>query len=179
MECIVLQRNHQVLSLEMHSLESQRGVPVFAFVVFLVVGAVVKMEGKVVLALGHLYHAAVRYRDAGIALSNRMIIHLDLIHHAGVLVPVFHAEDIALDAVVEGSGGDFDLGLGAADIVPHGVYLIDGIGDQAVGDEEGAYGDENGHDDHGDEHPEQGNAGCLDGSELELLSHLPQRHHGR
>ena len=177
-EGVVFQRNHQILSLEMHSLEGQRGVLVLALVVFLVVGAVVKMEGKVVLALGHLDHAAVRHRNAGVALSNSMVIHLDPVHHAGGFVPVLYAEDIALDAVVEGSGGDFYLRFCTADIVPHGVYLVDGVGDQAVRNEEGAHGDENGDDDHGKEHPEEGNARCLDGGELELLAHLPKRHHG-
>ena len=178
MERIVLQRDNHFLIAEMDSLEGQGGVPVPAFVVLLVAGAVVEMEGEVVLALGHLYDAAIGNRDAGVAPANRVVVHLDVVHHSGGLVPVFDAEDVALDTVVEGSGGDFNFALGAADIVPHGINLVDGVGNQAVADKECA--DAHQHCDyyHRNEHPHKGDAGGLDGGELELLSHLPQGHHG-
>ena len=178
-EGVVFQRNNQLLAAEVYPLKGQGGVPVLALVVLLVVGAVVKLEGKVVLALGHLDDAAVRYRDAGVALAHGVVVHLDVVHHSGGLVPLVNAEDVTVDAVVEGAGGDFDLALCAADIVPHGVDLVDGVGHKAVADEECADGNEDGHDDHWREHPAQGNTGSLDGGELELLAHLPKGHHGR
>ena len=107
-----------------------------------------------------------------------MVIHLDAVHHSRFLVAGIYPQDIAFDAVVEGSGGDFDFALGTADIVPHGVNLVDGVGDQPVSHEEGHQTDEAADDGHGKKHAGQGDAGGLHGRELELLSQVSERHHG-
>ena len=175
---VVLQLDHHFLAVELDALQGQGSVAVFAPVLFLVVHAVEQLEGKVVLGFGHADDAAVGHRKAGVPLAGRVVVHLDVVHHARLLVAALYAQDIPVDAVVEGSRGDFDLTLGAADVVSHGVDLVDGVGDQAVSHVESPHADQQGDDGHGYQHAGQGDAGGLHGRELEFLSHVSQRHHG-
>ena len=177
-EGIVFQRNYHFLVVEADALQCQGGVAVLPLVLLLVIHAVKELEGEVVLGLGHLDDAAVGHGDARVALARTVIVNQDVVHHAGFLVPAVHPQDVALDTVVEGSGGDFDLTLGAADVVAHGVDLVDGVGDQAVADIEGADTDEDADANHGQEDTHERDARRLDGGELEVLAHIAQGHHG-
>ena len=150
-EGVVLQRDDHFLAVELDALQGQGSVPVLAAVLLLVVHSVKHLEGEVVLGLGHADDAAVGHGEAGVALVVRVVVHLDVVHHARLLVAPVDAEDVSLDAVVERARGDLDLALGTADVVAHGVNLVDGVGDQAVSHIEGADTDEHAHDGHRDQ----------------------------
>ena len=177
-EGVVFQRNHHFLVLETDALQGEGGVTVLALVFLLVVHSVKELERQVVLGLGHLDDAAVGHGNAHVALAHRVVVHLDVVHHARLLVPAFHPKDVAVDAVVERSRGDFNLALGTADVVAHGVNLVDGVGDQAVAHEKRADTHQDAHAGHGHQHARERDAGGLDGGELEFLAHVAQRHHG-
>ena len=107
-----------------------------------------------------------------------MVVYLDVVHHPGFLVPLLYPQDIAFNAVVKRSRGDFDFALGAADIVPHRVDLVDGVGYQPVSDIEGADTDKDPHQGHREQDTGERNARGFHCRELELLAHISQRHHG-
>ncbi len=178
MEGVVFQGNHHFLVVETDALQRQGGVAVLALVLFLVVHPVKELERQVVLGLGHFDDAAVGYGNARVAFPDGVVVHLDVVHHACLLVPALHPQDVPVDAVVERARGDFDFTFGTADVVAHGVNLVDGVGDQAVAHEESAHADEHAHEDHRQQYARERNAGGLDGGELELLAHVAQRHHG-
>ena len=146
---IVLQRNNQFLPTEMNTPHGQGSIPVFPRILFLIIGAVEQLESEVILGFGHLEQTAVGNGNAGVAPPVGMVVHLDVVHHAGLLVPAVNPQDISINTIVEGAGRDFDLRLGAADIVPHGINLVDGIGHKPVAHKEGGNTDEQAHHRHG------------------------------
>ena len=141
LEGIVLQGDNHFLAGETESLEAEGGVAVLLGVGLLIIDPVEKLEGQVILGLGHLHHRTVRDGQVGVALVSGMVIDHNSIHHSALLVALLDTEDIALDAVIEGPDGDFDLGLGTADIVAHRIDLVDRIRDETVTDIEGDYRD--------------------------------------
>ena len=179
MEGVVLQRDHHLLAGEMDPLQGQGRVPVLAGVGLLVVGAVVQLEGQVVLGFGHLHQAAVGDGEAEVALVGRVVIDHHPVHHPGFLVAVVDAEDVSLDSVVEGSDGDLDLGLGASDVFAHRVDVVDRVGDQPIADEEGADGDDGAGDRRGQQDAGEGDAGGVHRGELVVLAHVAEGHHRR
>ena len=106
-----------------------------------------------------------------------MVIDHDSVEHVGLLVLAVHPEYIAVDAVVEGSGRDLDLVLGAADVVSQRENLVVCLRNQPVPDEEGAdrYQERRG-DQRGDNAGER-HAGGLYRKQLVVLGHLPDDHH--
>ena len=177
-EGVVLQRNHQILTLEIDVLQLPRGVAVLTHIGFGVVGSAIEGEGKVVLCLAHLHHCGVCQGEGGVALVRRVVIYHHVIHHAGLLVLVADTEDVTVDAVVERACGNLDFVLCLADIVAEGVYFVVRLGDEVIADEEGAYRYDDGGGEEGKEDAGKGDAGGLDGHELVVFAHLPHSHHG-
>ena len=176
-EGVVLQRDHHLLPCKVDPLQGEGRVPVPAGVGLLVVGAVVQLEGEVILGLGHLHEAAVGDGQAEVALVGRVVVHHHPVHHPRLLVAVVDAQDVPLDAVVEGADGDLDFGLGPAQVLPHRVDVVDGVGDQAVADVERGDGDEGARDGHGQQDAGEGDAGGVHGGELVVLAHVAEGHH--
>ena len=178
LESVIAERNNQFLPREIHVLELQRGVAVLFGVGLLIVGAVVKGEGEIILVLAHLHERRIRQGDGDITLAGSVVINHHVVHNAGLVVLLADPENIAVDAVVEGSGGDFNLVLGAADIVAERINLVERLRHEVVAYEEGADADENGYHSKRHHHARKRNARALDGHELVVLAHLAQGHHG-
>ena len=162
----------------MDPLELQGGIAIPFGIGFLVVGAVIKGKGEVVLLLGHLHLRRIGQGQEGVPLVGRVVIDHDTVHLAGLVVGILHAQDVSVDTVVERPGGDFDLLLGLADIVSERVDFVVGQGHQVVQSEEGADADAHRGDDEWGHDPEDGDTGRFHGQQLVVLTHLPEGHHG-
>ena len=177
LEGIVFQGDQHFLLDEVDLLQLQGRVPVFHGIGLLVVGAVVKREGEILLGVGHLQAGGVRQHQADVAAAAAVVIDHDPVHHPRLVVRGLRAQDIALDAVVEGPGRDLDLILGLEDVVVEGVDLVVGVGDEVVGREEGADGDQGRCEDDGHHHPRDRDAGGFEGGEFAVLGQLAHHHH--
>ena len=142
LESVVRQRNHHLLPGEGHPVQLHRGVVVPEGVLLLVVDTVIEAEGEVILGLGHLHHSRIGHDHCGSAVLARVVIYHHAVHHSRLLVLGVDAQYIALDSVVEGTCGDVDFLLGAADVVPEGVNLVVCHRHQVIRREEGGDADD-------------------------------------
>ena len=179
LESVVLQRNYHFLLVEADAAKRQRGIAIFLGIGLLIADSVVQHESEVVLSLGHLHDSAVGHRERRISLVSGMVVHHHVVHHSAGIVPVLDPENIPVDTVIERADGNLDFRLGAAQVGPHRIDLVDGIRHQTVADEECADTDQHAHENERYEHPRKRNAGRLYGRKFKILAHLAQRHHRR
>ena len=178
LEVVVLQRDEELLPVEVDVLQDQRRVVVAQGVVFAVGGSVEEGEGQVFLAPGHLEDGGVGHRHGDVALAGGVVVDLDVVEHPARLVLVADPEDIALDAVVEGPRRDLDLVLGAGDVVAQGVDLVEGVRHEPRADHIGAAADQqHEHAQRQEDAPER-DAGSADGHQLAALAELTDGHRG-
>ena len=178
LESVVLQRDYHLLRPEGDLLQLQGSIPVADFVGLLIVDAAEQLECQVVLARRHPYHGGVGYGHAGVALVAGMVIYQHSVHHLGLVILAVHPEHISVDAVVECACWNVDFLLGAPDVVPQGVNLVEGHRDQIVHREECDDGDDGRADDQRREYSRKGDSGRLHCNELVVLGQLAYGHHG-
>ena len=163
--------------MEVDLLHLEGGVPVLLVVGLLVVGSVVKGEGKVSLVLRHTHFCRVGDGQADVAFLLGVVVHHHPVHHSGLVVILVHAENISLDTIIEGTCRDLDLVLGLSDVVPEGIYLIICDREEVVGHEEGTDADDQADHRKRQEHSLKGYAGSLDGQELVVFTERTECHH--
>ena len=177
LEGIVLQRNDELLLLEVDLLKRQGSIAVLLVVGFFVVCSVVQGECEVSLVLRHLHKRRVGECKTCVALALGVVVHHHTVHHICLLVSVVDSEDVALDTVVECTGRDLDLFLCLSDVVTKSVDLVVRYRDEVVGDEECSDTDDNAYESERDEDTLERNTCSLDGEELVVLAERSQRHH--
>ena len=177
LEGVVLEGDYEFLPRKVDTAQGEGRVAIRHLVGLLIVGAVEQRERKIILGLGDLEQRGVGDDDSRVAAVHCMVVHLHLIHHAGLVVAALHAEHVALDTVVECSRRNLDFALCTGDIVAKSEYLVVGLGHQVVAHEEGSDADNRGSDDERSNEPSERYAGCLDGHKLFVFAHLADDHH--
>ena len=135
LESVIAQGYDKFLAGEIDVLQLKGGVPVFLGVGLLIVGPVEKGEREVVLVPAHLHEGGIGKCQGSVAFVGTVVVNHHAVHHAALVILAVHAQDVAVDAVVEGSGRDFYFVLGASDIVAERINLIESLGHQIVADE--------------------------------------------
>ena len=141
-EGVVVEVDDELLLLEFQFVEFQGGIPEGHTVALLVGDSVEEVEYQMALVGRDSHLARLGQGDSRVAVVSGVVVDEQLVHQLGLVVPLLDAEDVAFDAVIEGSGGDFDLLLGVGDVLPEGVDLVVCHRNQVIGGEEGAYADE-------------------------------------
>ena len=139
LEGVVLERDDDLLLVEVNLLELQSGVTILLVICLFVVGSVVELEGEEGLVLGHLHHGRVCDRETCVAFVLGVVVYHHTAHHVCLFVAFIDPQNISFDTVIEGSGRYLYLFLCLTDVFPELVDLVVCYRNKVVGNEECRY----------------------------------------
>src|SRR5882724_3864985 len=168
---------HFLILRKAHADEFRIGAQPFAF--FTVKRAILELELQRFLVGGNDHLALLRHDDIVLQAGIILFVDDDVADRAVVFFFLADLDHVAFDAVVEDAFLDVEGRLGHDDIVFQGIHLQVGHRDDIIVEQESDIADEDADEEQRAHEPEQGNAGGLDGHQLEGLAQVAEGHDGR